>query len=134
DDTRSRDAVQMPVLEKLGLVTGTDEQDARRYELTDRGRAFYRPRASDAEQDFCAVHLSLAQIVRRSEAAAAGGASRVVIVSYTYKVSAPSWARDREFRRVFPMVDRILAGEGKAELEQRFRSDSGRWTAIDPRG
>lgn len=79
----SRNALQLPVLERLGLVKSTAVQveagnevphrtDARRYALTEAGGRFCRARAPHkratehpvAAHDFCAARLSLQRVVR----------------------------------------------------------------------
>lgn len=81
----TRDAVQMPVLEKLGLVTTTDSMTTRlidekevtltatRYTLTEKGRKYYLSKQSTSlaagkqivhAHDLCAGKLSLDKITR----------------------------------------------------------------------
>jgi hypothetical protein len=133
----ARDTVQMPVLEKLGLVTASDaivdtagkEVRVKRYELTDLGRKSYiaRPGQASAQKDLCAAHLSLDKIVSWDLSKDAEGEH--ASVSYTYRVDAPSWARDEEAQRVFPAVARVLAGAGSAELKETLTLTKGGWVA-----
>ncbi|HZV67391.1 MAG TPA: hypothetical protein VFG03_21100, partial [Telluria sp.] len=71
----SRDALQLPVLEKLGLVAASnDDPTITRYTLTAAGKRFYLPRkivTMDAAgkrhentHDFCAGQLKLDKVVR----------------------------------------------------------------------
>lgn len=146
----SRNGLQMPALEKLGLVAGSDvridktAEDGststvvvRRYRLTDAGAKFYLPRAAhkrpsgnrfaEADHDFCAARLSLDQVVGWETP---GGPSEAV-VTYTYKIAPAPWTSDAGVRQVFPMVDRIIRGAGVLELKEVLvRTDSG-WEAKD---
>lgn len=145
----SRDARQLPVLARLGVVEGhvvsvrpKDDRGAAptkvtRYQLTELGRRSFidrrtrkavDPNDEDAEPDFCVAKLSLAQIVSwdlQPNDKAPTGAT----VSYTYEVDAPAWMRDPEAERVFPAVARVLAGAGKATLTEGFTLTSGGWVA-----
>jgi hypothetical protein len=146
----SRNSVQLPVLERLGLVHSTavevevGEPDAkkrtsaRRYELTDAGRKFYvarTPYKRDpghpvADHDFCAAHLSLKHIVRWDTPSAQGPGAQTV-VTYTYDVAPAPWTSDAEVRRVFPMVDRVLRGAGSMELKEPMLLTAEGWEAKD---
>ena len=108
-----RDAVQLPVLEKLGLVVSSvthkvgeieETVAVTRYALTDLGKKYFRPKpvmsppneAPEApqeapENDFCVGTLSLDKVVEWNEIARADG-RREAMASYTYKIAAPDWA------------------------------------------
>src|SRR5262249_36825253 len=109
---RTRDALQMPVMEKLGLVQSSPATvrvdgeggpalvPATRYRLTDRGRRFYLARPprlpaapGDPGGDFCVAKISLVKVtgweLSPNDAHPASAA-----VSYTYEVDAPGWMRD----------------------------------------
>jgi hypothetical protein len=147
--TGDRDALQMPVLERLGLVRGTDmtvdmpddhgvvPTDVRRYELTDAGRQYYlareRGRGASGEplhekSDFCVARLSLDKIVRTDVKGGDAG-PREATVAYTYTVDAPPWARDPEFQTVLPAVARVLDGAGTAQLTESFTWTRDGWVA-----
>ncbi len=145
----SRDARQLPVLARLGVVAGhavsvrskEDPQAAprvvTRYELTALGRQSFidrhtrkavDPNDEEAQPDFCLARLSLADIVRwelRPNDKAPTGAT----VSYTYAVEAPAWARDPEAERVFPAVGRVIEGARHATLTEDFTLTSTGWVA-----
>jgi hypothetical protein len=135
----SRDAVQMPVLERLGLVDSRPapgDRDGRRYRLTGRGRVHYLDRATRepvspdepgiaAHADFCPVSLALERVV--SWQVHDGGAT----VNYTYQVTAPDWAQDPAFQRVFPAVGRVVQGAGRAQLTQELTLTPAGWIAND---
>jgi hypothetical protein len=146
----SRNGLQMPALEKLGLVAGSEVRiartaedgststvAARRYRLTDAGSKYYLPRAAhkrpsgnrfaEADHDFCAARLSLDQVLGWEMP---GGNSEAV-VTYTYKIAPAPWTSDAGVRQVFPMVDRVIRGAGVLELKEVLvRTDSG-WEAKD---
>ena len=145
--TGARDAVQMPVLEKLGLVSSADaiaeikDEDqvttvpARRYQLTEAGKRYYLSRETGAvtptgekvlASDLCAARLSLDKVVGWK---LGDGEQRQAIVTYTYHVEAPEWIETPEARRVFPAVDRVLRGEGAAQLTEGFVLTEQGWVA-----
>ncbi len=141
-DTGARNALQMPALERLGLVRSTvahvvvdDEgaqhpMDVRRYALTEAGTKFYMEREGkkpgSKAGDFCAAHLSLDKVVNWT----AQGSS--YLVSYTYQVKAAPWTADAEIQKVFPMVAGVIQGAGKRQLQEAFVQDAhGRWVAAD---
>ncbi|HEY7370783.1 MAG TPA: hypothetical protein VIF57_01300 [Polyangia bacterium] len=136
---RTRDAIQMPVLERLGVVAGhhisvrTVNDDDKpitvpvtRYELTERGRRSY----SDRRNDLCVARVSLDKVVSW-EAAPSERAPKSAVVSYTYKVEPVAWMRDPEALRVFPAIARMLAGAGTAELKEGLTLTKGGWVAND---
>lgn len=152
-EMRTRDAVQMPVLEKLGLVAsssgavvrkvGDAEQSVpvKRYALTDAGRKFYLEKEITTTApggrkivhngDFCAGKISLARIVKWDKPAASEKDADIT-VSYTYKFAAAEWTHDPEVQKVFPMLSRLLKGEGTLQLEQYFRLSGKTWIAVNP--
>lgn len=155
DVGHTRDAVQMPVLEKLGLVESVAATATRkvgetevtvevsRYSLTDAGRKYFLehdiPSASPVgttvtrRGDLCAGKISLGRIVKWEPPAAANVDKAIeVTISYTYKFEAALWARDPEIGKVFPMIGRLLKGEGTMPLQQRMRLSDGGWGAINP--
>ena len=148
----TRDARQMPVLEKLGLVSSSDASVQRvrdevqetvavkRYQLTDAGRKFYIDKDEMTEgvgggmvehhKDFCAVKLRLDKIIRADETTATDNTKQATL-TYTYRVvTAASWIHDPEAQKVFPMIDRVIKGERNMELEQRMRLGKDGWVAV----
>jgi len=144
-----RDGLQMPVLERLGLVSssavtvesqtedGVVTEPGRSYQLTDAGRRYYvvqrspaRDGAARQQGDFCPVKLSLDNIARFELDAEAARAEHAV-VSYRYRVSAPDWMKDAEAQRVFPAVAQVIAGASKAELKEGFTKTAAGWIAND---
>ena len=150
---KTRDAVQMPVLEKLGLAASTSEPVMRkvedkeisvpvkRYTLTEAGKKFYLDNKTSITTlggnkivhhgDFCAAKLSLNKLVRREKPEPSGDNSEIMM-TYTYRISAAKWARDPEIQKVFPMLARVLQGEGTLQLQQRFRRSGDSWAAVHP--
>jgi hypothetical protein len=137
-----RNAVQLPVLEKLGVVqsiaVSSDDHAqpaaalvARRYELTETGKKYYLKRegARAHPADFCAAKLSLDKVV--SWEVHENGAQSEAVVTYTYRVDAAPWAKDADAQRVFPAVARVLSGAGKAQLREAFTRTGQGWTAKD---
>src|SRR3954468_12114854 len=144
----SRNSVQLPVLERLGLVQSsivqaeTGEHDARRptqarrYQLTEAGRRFYLARApyqrdpghAVADHDFCAARLSLHRVVRWEPPTSPSPGGETV-VTYTYDIAPAPWAVDGEARRVFPMLDRLLRGAGTLELKEAMVLTPQGWQA-----
>ena len=143
----TNDAVQMPVFEKLGLVSvSTPENDptVRRYELTPEGRKYYLVKKTvslgpgeqpiDHPGDFCAATLVLDRIVKWDAPAVVDGQQRTT-VTYTYKVaSAAEWAHDPQVQKVFPMIHRIVDGAGRMQLMQVFAWTNHAWVAVTPGG
>lgn len=151
----TRDAVQMPVLEKTGIVVATQALETRReggvektvpvrrYDLTETGKKFYLARetasvSADGRKtvhhgDFCAGKLSLNAIVGWDAPQSVGGHQETT-VTYTYRIAAADWTRNPEVLKVFPMVDRIIKGEGVLQLQQLFRLTKDGWIAVIPQG
>jgi hypothetical protein len=153
--TGSRNGVQMPVLEKLGLVSASDAMGerkdddgnvtkvpVRRYQLTDEGKKYYLARAPHRREtenrfaaapfDFCAARLSLDHVVGWETPKHPGAtAPSVAVVTYTYQVTPAPWARDDNVGRAFPMVDTILKGAGVLQLKEAFVLTDAGWEAKD---
>jgi hypothetical protein len=140
----SRNAVQMPALEHLGLVTSSQSMGqvttedgplavpVTRFELTDSGRQYYRARPSTTEGDkthgdLCVAKLSLDKVV--SWEMPPGKDVTSATVSYTYHVQAAPWTRVPEIKAVFPAVDRVVAGAGSALLKEGFSLTHDGWVA-----
>lgn len=141
----SRRAVQLPVLEKLGIVRSTivavprsktsPDGAIKRFTLTDLGQQFYKPHpyiARNGEQhpkDFCVAHLAREKIVGvdvdRHDAQ-----HPQAVVSYTYTITPAPWMKDADALRVFPMVARVIQGAGGGlQLRQGFVLGERGWVA-----
>ena len=161
-DSGARNALQMPVLERLGLVASTvaevdvaDDQGTkhhmkvRRFALTDAGRKYYVRRAAPkgagaspttgatavaAKGDFCAAKLSLDHIVKWDVRKPSGSTPRQAVVTYTYRIDAAPWTRDAEAQKVFPVVAGVVRGAGSAQLEETFSLTDAGWVSVDLQG
>lgn len=146
--TRARNAVQMPVLEHVGLVSASEAkvEDAKegeqpteitvtRYVLTEEGKKYLHTRGTpDTQADFCAAHLTLDKVVGWEARKKTGDADKAknaaaaaVSVTYTYKVEAAPWTGDADVQKAFPMVDRVVRGAGTMQLKQNFRHTDSGW-------
>lgn len=142
------DALQLPVLERLGIVSSTvlpvrDEGRAtpfklRRYRLTAKGRQSYWERATHdlvipddptawQRGDLCVAKLRLARV--EGWDLGSGANPPTALVSYTYAVEAPAWTADEGFRKVFPAVARVLGGAASAQLVENFTLAPDGWVA-----
>jgi len=149
---QTKDALQMPALEKLGLVAAVDIEATRklgdtqlalpykRYTLTAAGKKFYLPKKIITEEagqkiehthDLCAAKLTLDKVVRWEKIQLQGD-NQVTTVSYTFKVAAPDWTHDADLQKVFPMLATVLNGEGSLQLKQLFRWSGKRWVPVYP--
>jgi hypothetical protein len=141
----TNDALQMPVLEKLGLVASAavaGDPAVKQYSLTEAGRKYYVVKKIAAigpgdkpifhSGDFCIAKLALDQVVGWQPPEVVEGRPQTT-VKYTYKVAkAPDWARDPEIKRVFPMIHRIVGGAGTMQLSQLFAWSNNSWVAVIP--
>jgi hypothetical protein len=145
----TRDAVQMPVLEKLGLVTGKDMMvegedqgkklvaHARQYRLTQEGEKYYLhiPEViATATQrvthpaDFCVATLTLDKVIGWEKPVQRNGETMTSVL-YTYKIDPAPWAKDPDFLRVFPVVQRVIEGQGTQQLREGMHLTSNGWVA-----
>lgn len=150
-DVGGRNARQMPVLERLGLVNSAvaevDVDDegtlhhmkVRRFDLTDAGHKYYLTRASGSgtaavQGDFCAGHLSLDRVVGWKLEPPGEGRAQRAVVSYTYTIDPAPWTADAEVQRVFPVVAGVVHGAGTAQLEESFLRTKDGWVPADLEG
>ncbi|WP_233236574.1 hypothetical protein [Bordetella sp. LUAb4] len=153
DDTsaNSRDAMQMPVLEKLGLLkstvmpverTGDDgakiSVPGRRYDLTTAGQKFYlhKPvvvatatRQVTHDADFCVATLTLDKVIGWETPVKQEDGTSKTSVLYTYHIDPAPFTRDADFQRVFPMVTRVVEGAGTLQLREGVRLTKDGWVA-----
>jgi hypothetical protein len=150
----SRNALQMPVLERLGLVEGSaaviersaadgipSRVNVTRYRLTDLGNRYYLARAphkypgtnrfASVGHDLCAATLSLDKIVGWRVDNQPAGARPEAVVTYTYKVVPAPWTADPGVRQVFPVVANIVTGAGVLQLQETLVLANGLWEAKD---
>ena len=157
----SNDAIQLPVLERLGLVESADVTPApaavkvnstnagqsagggpvTRYSLTAKGQQFYlrkkrivvgaHDQPVEQDADFCVAHLSLDKVVKWSPPERMHGHLET-LVSYTYHIKSARWMADPQARRAFPIVDRIIQGRGNFLMTVTARLQDGNWVAVLP--
>src|SRR5262249_29462082 len=120
-ESHSNEALQMPVLERLGVVQSEEVGPTTRYSLTPKGQEYFlrkkrttldihsQPEQHDA--DFCVAQLTLDKVVKWSPPAPVHNHLETV-VQYTYHIKAAPFLSDPEAQKVFPMVDRIVRGAG----------------------
>ena len=150
---RTRNAIQLPVLQKAGLVAASKAVAMRkqdgieqsvpviRYALTDAGKKYYiRKEIPEStpdgnklvkRKDLCAAKLSPDKIVRWNKPRMVAGHEETTL-SYTYKITAPPWSQNLQVQQVFPMLARIMQGAGTLQLQQRFRLVGDAWVAVIP--
>jgi hypothetical protein len=139
---RTRDAVQMPALERVGLVDSSvlpDASKVTRYQLTAEGRRHYIDRSTHqpvspesprhASADFCVAHLSLDRLVGWELRPGSATSPARALATYTYRIDAPSWTQDPGVRRAFPAVDRVISGAHAASLEEELILTPAGWVA-----
>jgi hypothetical protein len=145
----TNDSVQMPVLEKLGVVTGKDMMvqgedkgkklvaHARQYQLTEAGRKYYLhiPEVIATgtvrithPADLCVATLTLDQLVGWEKPVQHDGETMTSVL-YTYKIDPVPWARDPAFLRVFPMVQRAIESQGTLQLREGMHLTQNGWVA-----
>ena len=147
----ARNALQLPVMEKLGLVSsaittadmrdedGTHTMTVKRFSLTDTGKKYYltkemRSMRADGstkidQGDLCVAKLSLDKIVKWEEIKSDDHKRRVQ-VTYSYKInSAAPWTKDADIQKVFPMVAHILQGENTMQLQETLKMSDHGWIA-----
>ncbi len=146
----SRDSMQMPVLEKLGLVksstatvqrpteNGPKTLPSTRYELTEAGQKFYLEKdqttgsgggSVEHHRDFCGARITLDRIVLWSKPEDPPDLHQVTL-TYTYHVVPSEWMNDPDAQRVFPMLDRLIKGDGAMQLEERLQLAANGWVPV----
>jgi hypothetical protein len=138
----------MAALEGVGLVSSTITDAAqndvfgraggivrkvKRYELTSKGRRFYREKAGlqemMSEGDFCYGKAALGSIVRWEGPVKSVGPPQAR-VTYTYKIKdLAEWTKDAAFEAVFQKVAGVVEGAGTRELQKILILTSSGWEA-----
>lgn len=138
----SRDSVQLPVLVQLGMAEESHPTpEITRYALTSAGKRAYvtrkmesldgRGKPQEHDGDFCAAKLSLAKVVKWTPPLKNGDYQETT-ATFTYKVAPAAWIADPRAQQVFPMIARIVNGQGSMQLTQRLRLVGTRWEALTP--
>ena len=147
---RTRDALQMPVLEKLNLVTvspGTVKRTiddveqvvkVNQYALSAIGKIYYLNRKSQValstgevlthDHDLCGGRVKLDKLVRWDPPAKTDAGWETTL-HYTYRFTPTWWAQAPEVQEVFPVFPILIKGQGQLKLDQRFRWDGRHWVA-----
>jgi DNA-binding MarR family transcriptional regulator len=143
--TGTNNALQMPVLEKLGLVVASDspgDPSIKNYSLTEEGQKYYLTKqtitVNSAGQkirhpgDLCPAKLELDKVVAWDPPSVVDGKTQTT-VKYTYRIAkAADWTQDAEVRKVFPMIARIMDNGGSQQLMQLFVWSGHAWVALTP--
>src|SRR6202167_3583727 len=142
----TNDAVQLPVLEHLGLVESTEisapaAETARRYSRTAKGQRYYLQKKRitlgahdqpvEHDKDLCVARLSLDKVVKWSPPEQVRGHFETV-VRYTYHVKSVDWMADPQPRQAFPVVDRIIRNQGNMLMSVTVEQQDGKWTPVLP--
>jgi hypothetical protein len=146
--SREPDAQQMPVLEKLGLVTGKDvvatakdaaaaAVPARAYALTDAGRKYYlqvpvviRTTTENITHpaDFCAATLSLDRLIGWDPPQTRDGRTATSLL-FTYRIAPEPWAATPEVQQAFPLLARAIQREGTMQMRLGVHLTPRGWVA-----
>ena len=147
----TRDALQMPVLEKFNLVVpkagtvkrllddGEQTVSVNQYALTAIGRIYYLERPSQVtlatgevvkhNRDLCGGHVRLNKLVRWDTPTQTSGNWETTL-HYTYTFTPVWWAQEPQVQQVFPVFPTLLQGQGKLQLEQRFQWTGKQWVPL----
>jgi hypothetical protein len=146
----TRNAVQMPVLQKLGLVSDsdvvvefkTDEKSetlpVKRFALTAEGAKYFlkkeiRTVGADGKTivhagDFCVATLTLDKVIGWDAPHDSNGRKEST-VTYTYRIDPAPWLADPEARAAFPVAANVVAGAGTQQLREVFVLSPKGWVA-----
>ena len=83
------------------------------------------------DADFCVAHLTLDKVVKWSSPEQVHGHPQM-LVRYTYRIKSADWLADPEARKVFPVVDRIIRGQGNLLMSVTVQQQDGRWVPVLP--
>jgi hypothetical protein len=140
------DALQLPVLERLGLVRSevlpvAGRRASTRYSLTPKGLHFYLHKDRtvlgihggpvEHNADFCVARLSLDKVVKWTQPEQMHGHVETQVL-YTYRIDSADWLADPQARKVFPVVDRIIRGQGNMLMSVTVQARNGAWVPVLP--
>jgi len=149
EKTDPKDAIQLPVLERLGLVHSVEvpkpqtsaAEPTRRYSLTEKGRKYYLQKkhtvigrhdyVMEHDADFCVAHLTLDKVVKWSPPEPVHDHLETV-VRYTYHVKPADWMSQPEAQKVFPIADKIIRGDGTLLMSATVALQDGKWVPVLP--
>jgi hypothetical protein len=116
-------------------------EPVKRYSLTTKGRQYYvhkkhvvlgpHDQPTEHDADFCVAHLALDKVVRWSPPEPAHDHVETV-VRYTYHIKAADWMSDPEAQKVFPIVDKIIRGEGTMLMTATVQLQGNKWVPVLP--
>ncbi|SEB03689.1 hypothetical protein [Variovorax sp. YR216] len=142
----SADAQQMPVLEKIGLVSGRDivrrdasgnDDTAREYSLTAEGRKFYRhepvvirtaTRNVVHPADFCVASLTLDRLLGWEAPQTRDGRTGTSLL-FTYRIAPEPWAAAPEVLRAFPLLAHAIQNEKTMQVRLGVHLTPHGWVA-----
>jgi hypothetical protein len=78
--------------------------------------------------DFCVATLSLDHVVGWEKPVQEHGGTMTSVV-YTYKLDPAPFATDPSFQQVFPMVKRVVEGQGTLQLREGMHLTPNGWVA-----
>ncbi|MBB4222073.1 MULTISPECIES: PadR family transcriptional regulator [Variovorax] len=135
------DAQQMPVLEKLGLVSGKDvvaaQPPAREYALTEAGRKYYlqvpvvirtTTQTITHPADFCVATLSLDRLIGWDPPQTRDGRTATSLL-FTYRIAPEPWASTPEVLQAFPLLARAIQREGTMQVRLGVHLTRHGWVA-----
>lgn len=147
----------MRALESVGIVSSTAQimekaslfgkpsgvmADIVRYDLTEKGKKFYRetathssgsPVADQKFNDLCIGRLALDKVIVWEEFIAAGGGPKQVRVSFTYQIDElAEWAKDEGVRKAFRSLALAVDGIGKEKRPMLLKLTSEGWEVAGP--
>lgn len=131
-----RDGLQMPALEKAGLVSYTAIEalspddgktmiKARRYDLTATGHKFFLANSGTAahtggdKPDLCYGRITVDKVTHW-DTPDTNAKPLQTEVSYTYKINAAPWTHNPEVQKTFPIVAHVVNGGGTLVLRQQM--------------
>ncbi|MBB3181325.1 hypothetical protein [Variovorax sp. Sphag1AA] len=139
--SRDADAQQMPVLEKIGLVSGRDivrnDGAAREYTLTAEGQKFYRhepvvirtaTRRVVHPADLCAATLTLDRLLGWDAPQTRDGPTGTSLL-FTYRIAPETWAAAPEVLHAFPVLSRAIQNEKTMQVRLGVHLTPHGWVA-----
>jgi len=146
----STDALQMALLESLGLVTAHDTNvlhkdaggaattlSAHEYRLTAAGQKYYlhvpvvvatATQRVTHPADFCVARLSLDRVFGWEAPQVMDGRT-VTSVLFSYQIDPAPWTRTPQARRAFPLVMRAIDNAGSLQLRLGVHLTPQGWVA-----
>ena len=121
-------SLQLPVLEKIGLVSRQQISDSTmRYTLSDEGKKYYLHKALPSmaangtvtmhDGDLCYGKLHVDKVIGWEPPHTVDGVERTVI-TYTYTIDPAPWTQNADVQRVFPVVAMVVRSGGTLQLKQ----------------